>query len=231
MASQPTAPGLHPPPDLPSMPDVSSTLTNYLRTFSLWCRQGFAAKLNANSALPGILMQSPGGKVFKITVNDSGALQSTPIALASGDPGTSVLTFAPITASAMLEAAAPAGTTSTTYVMMGLGHVLSSEVASRLWVSIDGRIANNTNGRETDVVICCGTGTPPVNGAAQVGTIITQPAAFVATTGGGAFAPFSLTATVSGITPQITYWFDLAVKVTGGTGNVSNIDACAMGLP
>jgi len=230
MANQPTAPGLHPPPELPSMPDVSATLTNYLRTFSLWCRQGFAAKLNANSALPKVLLLSPSGKVFSIAVGDDGRLTSTPIALASGDPGTPV-TFAPVTASAMLQAAAPAGTTSATYVMMGLGHVLSSQVASRLWVSIDGRIANNTNGRETDVVVCCGIGTPPANGAPQVGTIVSQPAAFVATTGGGAFAPFSLTATVSGITPQTSYWFDLAVKVTGGTGNVSDIDACAMGLP
>jgi hypothetical protein len=169
--------------------------------------------------------------VFVIRVNTAGAISSTPMALASGAALTPTITFAAVTASAMLQAAAPAGTTSTTYVMMGLGHVLSSQVASRLWVSIDGRIANNTNGRETDVVVCCGIGTPPVNGAAQVGTIITQPAAFVATTGGGAFAPFSLTATVSGITPQMNYWFDLAVKVTGGTGNVSDIDACAMGLP
>jgi hypothetical protein len=231
MANQPTAPGLHPPPELPSMPDVSTTLTNYLRTFSLWCRQGFAAKLSATAALPKVLLLSPGGAVFSIAVGNDGRLTSTPIALASGDLGTPVLTFAPVTGSASASAANPPGTTSATYVMMGLGHVLASQVASRLWVTIDGRVANTTNGRETDVVVCCGTGPPPANGAPQAGTIVSQPAAFVATTGGGAFAPFSLTATVSGITPQTSYWFDLAVKVTGGTGNVSNIDACAMGLP
>jgi hypothetical protein len=231
MANQPTPRTLQPPPDLPNMPDVSTTLTGYLRNFALWCRHGFADKLSGSQALPKVLLQSPGGKVFNIAVSDNGQLTSTPVALASGDLGTPVLTFAPITSSGMQQAAAPAGTTSTTYVMMGLGHVLANQVASRVWVTIDGRIANNTNGRETDVVVCCGIGTPPVNGAPQAGTIVSQPAAFVSTTGGGAFAPFSLTATVSGITPQTNYWFDLAVKVTGGTGSVSNIDACVMGLP
>jgi hypothetical protein len=58
MASQPTAPTEQPPPDLPSMPDVSATMTNYLRTFALWCRNGFRDKLSAHQALPGVLLQA-----------------------------------------------------------------------------------------------------------------------------------------------------------------------------
>ena len=53
------------PPDLPNMPDVSNTLSQYLRTFRLWCRKGFADKLSASQALPGIMLQAserPRGK-------------------------------------------------------------------------------------------------------------------------------------------------------------------------
>ena len=58
MAQRPPSQAQHAPPDLPSMPDVSTTLTNYLRTFALWCRNGFADRLPAHSALPGILLQA-----------------------------------------------------------------------------------------------------------------------------------------------------------------------------
>jgi hypothetical protein len=58
MANQPSPPAAQPPPDIPHLPGVSSALTNYLTRFSLWCRNGFAAKLNANSALPGVLLQA-----------------------------------------------------------------------------------------------------------------------------------------------------------------------------
>lgn len=83
---------LQPPPDLPSMPDVSSTLTNYLRNFALWCRHGFADKISGTTALPGVMLQAydaPAGtipKVFIIRVNTAGAISATPIALGSGKP-------------------------------------------------------------------------------------------------------------------------------------------------
>ena len=92
MASQPTAPGLHPPPELPSMPDVSPTLTQYLRTFSLWCRNGFKAKLDAQTALPGIMLQAydaPAGvapNVFMLQINQAGIFRTVPMPLGSGKP-------------------------------------------------------------------------------------------------------------------------------------------------
>jgi hypothetical protein len=51
---------LQPPPDLPNMPDVSTTLSGYLRNFALWCRHGFADKLSISTAAPGVLMQAKG---------------------------------------------------------------------------------------------------------------------------------------------------------------------------
>jgi hypothetical protein len=81
-----------PPPDLPSDPSLSPQLTNYLRTFSLWCRHGFAAKLGANTALPGILLQAndaPAGTtpaVFMLQVTTAGTIVATPMPLGSGRP-------------------------------------------------------------------------------------------------------------------------------------------------
>lgn len=83
---------LQPPPDLPSMPEVSNTLSDYLRTFSLWCRHGFADKISGTTALPGVLLQAydaPAGTipaVFLIQVNSAGAISATPVALGGGKP-------------------------------------------------------------------------------------------------------------------------------------------------
>jgi hypothetical protein len=83
---------VQPPPDLPSMPDVSDTLSNYLRNFSLWCRHGFADKLSVSTAAPGLLVQAndtPAGTipaVFMIQVKTDGTIVATPQPLGSGKP-------------------------------------------------------------------------------------------------------------------------------------------------
>ena len=88
----PSPPAAQPPPDLPSMPDVSSTLSNYLRNFALWCRHGFADKISGTTALPGIMLQAhdaPAGTtpaVFMIQVTTAGAVVATPMALGGGKP-------------------------------------------------------------------------------------------------------------------------------------------------
>jgi hypothetical protein len=87
MAPRPPSPAQHAPPDLPSMPDVSTTLTNYLRTFALWCRNGFQDRLPAHSALPGILLQANDatgkpipGAVFMLTIQATpGVTPSAPV--------------------------------------------------------------------------------------------------------------------------------------------------------
>ena len=92
MAPKPSAAAQQPPPDLPSMPDVSPTMTAYLRTFALWCRHGFADKLSVSTAAPGLLVQAndaaPGSvpKVFLIQVSTAGAITATPVPLGSGKP-------------------------------------------------------------------------------------------------------------------------------------------------
>lgn len=83
---------IQPPPDLPNMPDVSDTLSNYLRTFSLWCRHGFADKISASTAQPGLLLQAndaPAGTipvVFLLQVQTDGTIVATQQPLGSGKP-------------------------------------------------------------------------------------------------------------------------------------------------
>ena len=83
---------LQPPPDLPSMPDVSTTLSGYLRNFSLWCRHGFADKLSGSTAQPGVLLQAfdaPAGTtpaVWLVRVNTAGVVSTVAAPLGTGKP-------------------------------------------------------------------------------------------------------------------------------------------------
>ena len=92
MANQPTGPAPNPPPELPNMPDVSSTLSNYLRIFSLWAQRRLTGKLDANVALNGIMMQAydaPAGtnpNVFLLRVNQAGSFVAVPVPLGGGKP-------------------------------------------------------------------------------------------------------------------------------------------------
>lgn len=89
---QPNPRTVQAPPEVPFMPDVSNTLTQYLRSFALWCRHGFADKLSGTVAQPGIMLVAsdpPAGttpKVFMLQVNSAGAVTTTPMDLGSGAP-------------------------------------------------------------------------------------------------------------------------------------------------
>lgn len=88
----PTPRTIQPPPDLPNMPDVSTTLSGYLRNFSLWCRHGFADKISATTAQPGLMLSAydaPAGtipKVFMVRVNTAGVVSTYEIPLGGGKP-------------------------------------------------------------------------------------------------------------------------------------------------
>ena len=79
---------IQPPPDLPSMPDVSDALTGYLRNFALWCRHGFADKLSVSTAASGLMLQASDDptKIFMIQVSAAGAITATAIPLGGGKP-------------------------------------------------------------------------------------------------------------------------------------------------
>jgi hypothetical protein len=64
------------------MADVSTTLSHYLRTFSLWCRNGFADKLSSSAALPGVMIQA----VDAITGKPINAVYMLTIKATAGPP-------------------------------------------------------------------------------------------------------------------------------------------------
>ena len=76
-----------PPPDLPGLPDASPELAQYLRTFSLWAKNGLAGKPDTRTAQIGVLLQAsdaPAGttpKVFLLQVKTDGTVVATPVAI------------------------------------------------------------------------------------------------------------------------------------------------------
>ena len=87
---------LQPPPELPDIGSGQSTLANYLRTFSLWCRHGFADKISGSTANPEVLLQAynpPANTpptVWSVQIGQGGGLWTTPLALGGGERGTPV---------------------------------------------------------------------------------------------------------------------------------------------
>lgn len=96
MANQPTPRTVQAPPDLPAMPDVSTTLSGYLRNFSLWCRHGFADKLSGTVAQPGLMLQGYDAAagvnpaIYMLEVSQAGVAALAPMALGGGAMGAPV---------------------------------------------------------------------------------------------------------------------------------------------
>ena len=88
MAGQQLPRTLQPPPELPNDPKTSDVLSQWLRTFSLWCRHGFADKLSQTTAAPGLLLQATDDptKIFMVQVNAAGALTAVAVPLGKGRP-------------------------------------------------------------------------------------------------------------------------------------------------
>ena len=87
--AQPLPRTLQPPPELPSDPKTSDVLSQYLRTFSLWARHGFADKLSISTAAPGLMLQAVDDptKIFMLQVSSAGTVVLTPMALGVGEAG------------------------------------------------------------------------------------------------------------------------------------------------
>lgn len=71
------------PPDLPNIPNIQPELAEYLRRVTMWAAKQFTFKVPIDTATHGVLLQSPSGKVYAITVDDSGTLIATLVPLGS----------------------------------------------------------------------------------------------------------------------------------------------------
>jgi hypothetical protein len=232
VASTVTPPAAQPPPDLPPLPGAPPALPDYLRRFSLWCRNGFLDRYSLQSSTPHVYMTSLAGSVFKFSVNDAGLLLSTAITPGSGKETIPVLTFSPVTTTNIVTRSRVGSqvTSGSTYHMVGLALAFTPLFESQALAVAVGGISNTVANGETDAAICFGTGTAPIAGAAQAGTIIGSPAHFVAPTAGA-----SGTGSISGIgSPLVVstgYWFDIAIRGIGGAGAISNYSLTVSGLP
>jgi hypothetical protein len=113
--------------------------------------------------------------------------------------------------------AAPAGTTSTTGVMVGFNAQLTPTATGRLMLNASGIGAIQAGNVPATVSLCIGTGTPPANGAAlpSGGTVLVAQKVDPATGG----AQFTVSALATGLTIGTQYW--LGLMQTATASNVS----------
>src|ERR1700680_2582009 len=127
------------------------------------------------------------------------------------------------------NAAAPAGTTSTTGLMRGLAGAITPAHSGNVLVIVSGTLTNGTTGDGASLQIRYGTGTAPTNGAALTGTAV-----------GNNIAdnnpvtnkiPFSVQAVVTGLTAGTAYWVDVGLAaITGGTASIATVSVSALEL-
>jgi hypothetical protein len=120
-------------------------------------------------------------------------------------------------ASVTASLAAPAGTTSTSGVMVGMNAQITPTSSGRLLLEGIGIGAIQAGGVPATVSLCIGTGTPPANGAALPAgaTVLTSQRVDPATVG----AQFTVSALATGQTIGTQYWVGLMQTATAS--NVS----------
>lgn len=117
----------------------------------------------------------------------------------------------------------PAGTTSTTTVMAGLGVLITPQTSGRVKVFISGEVNNDTAGDGVFLQAAYGTGTPPANGSAATGTVVGK-SKLLLSSAAGQQQSFALITVVTGLTVGTQIWVDLQFQaVTGGTASVVNL--------
>jgi hypothetical protein len=142
----------------------------------------------------------------------------------------------PTTATLQTAARNPAGTSSASPIMMGLGSgagpaVITPVRSGKIFMVAVGCYGNNTTGASSSIAIWYGTGTPPVTGAAMTGT---SPAAGVSSHSAAAnqLHSFCCPAVVTGLTLNTQIWIDVGVWAGGGgTATAASITVTAYELP
>ena len=119
----------------------------------------------------------------------------------------------------------PAGTTSTTGVMMGLAVSYTPTRSGIVQATVSGQLQNNTAGDGVKVLLYYGTGGAPTNGSALTGTQKGQGQYWDACATASKRYTFAFDTIVSGLTLNTAYWFDLGVAaITGGTASVAGLE-------
>jgi hypothetical protein len=120
---------------------------------------------------------------------------------------------------AFLQAAPADPTPRTGSVMVGLGSTLSLTPTQSgvILLILSGNYANSSNSQIASVQFRYGTGTPPANGAANIGTLVGTSSRIQSVT---ATTSFTSVVIVSGLTVGTSYWFDVG-QTTAGSNTVT----------
>jgi hypothetical protein len=144
--------------------------------------------------------------------------------------GTLYLKYVPALFAVNITSSTPPSTTSLTPVMMGLAMAFQTLYTQHGICIVNGQVGNTGNGT-TNLSVVAGRNTPPVNGVPQPpgSTVVGQPVSYKGPAS-GAYVPFSQTIMLTGITPGIPQWIDLAVSVSSGGSIVRDVEFVAFGL-
>ena len=117
----------------------------------------------------------------------------------------------------------PAGTASTTGVMMGLKGGLSPLTTGTFLITIGGSLSNSNGTAGCSVTLRYGTGAQPNNGDALIGTTGGQSSDYFVSA--GTSYGFAVTAAASGLSLGTAEWFDISLAaITAGTCTASGIN-------
>ena len=127
----------------------------------------------------------------------------------------------------------PPNTSSSTFVTAGLNIVFTPSGSTRGLFTAEGSLGNGSNNATSQLQMIYGAGTPPNAGTDITqtnGTLVGAPVA-ITTTKAGESRPFSVTAVITGLTPQSAYWIGAAFcAVSGGTAQLSEVTITAFEL-
>lgn len=129
---------------------------------------------------------------------------------------------------ASLAATTPTGTAQTTFKMMGLGFygcAITPVFTGNVQLTISGVLRSSVAGDGYQAQMSYGTGTAPQNAAAASGTVVGS------NYYGAGLAPqaFTSTVTITGLSLNTAYWFDLqAEAVTAGTTTIEGATCSAL---
>lgn len=117
----------------------------------------------------------------------------------------------------------PAGTTSTTGVMSGLGILATAKRTGNFFIITTSTCSSDTNNDGTTLQLRYGTGTAPSNGAALTGTTIGNATTSAIGTANQTYE-ISCSGIVSNLKIGTEYWFDLSnASYIGGTSTAKSI--------
>lgn len=123
----------------------------------------------------------------------------------------------------------PTGTTSATFVMMGLGVTtcrFTPAFSTRVKFQINGSVANTTVNGISTFSLRYGTGAGPANGAAGTGTSPSNSQSVTSSTANAQVA-FLVDGLVTGLSAGTTYWFDTTLSASAGTSAILSLNCSA----